>query len=114
MIYTIDASQKRLGRIASQAATLLMGKNTSSFKRNAVTAVQVKIVNASKANIDEKKKDQKLYRRYSGYPGGLKTENLRIAAGKRGYSHLFRDAVYGMLPTNKLRPRMMKNLIITE
>jgi large subunit ribosomal protein L13 len=114
MIHTIDAKNSKIGKIASQAAALLIGKNTPTFRKNIVQEVTVKIVNVSQADINEKKKDEKKYVNYSGYPGGLKTLSLGAIAAKKGYKEIFRTAVYGMLPHNKLRSKMIKNLIITE
>ncbi|MDQ5969127.1 MAG: large subunit ribosomal protein, partial [Patescibacteria group bacterium] len=54
------------------------------------------------------------YSRYSGYPGGLRQPTMEQVIAKKGYSELFREAVSGMLPKNKLRAKMMKNLIVTE
>lgn len=91
-----------------------MGKNLSDFKRNGIPSVTVEIKNTSKASIDDKKKLQKKYSRYSGYPGGLKQPTMEQVIAKKGYSELFKEAVLGMLPKNKLRQKMMNNLVITE
>jgi large subunit ribosomal protein L13 len=112
--YTIHAEGKRIGRIASEAAKILMGKQSASYAANKVADVSVSIVNVSKADISEKKKSEKTYARYSGYPGGLKVPTMKRVIAKKGYSEIFRMAVKGMLPKNKLAPRMMKNLKITE
>ena len=112
--YTIDAENKKIGRVATEAAVLLMGKNLADFKRNAIPQVVVEIKNTSKASVDEKKLLQKTYSRYSGYPGGLKQPTGKQVVAKKGYSELFREAVSGMLPKNKLRAKMLKNLVITE
>ena len=114
MKYTLDAQNKKIGRVATEAAVFLMGKNLPKFARNAIPDVRVEIKNTSKALIDDKKKSQKTYSRYSGYPGGLKQPTMNEVIVKKGYSEIFRIAVYGMLPKNKLRARMLKNLIITE
>ncbi|MEK9131568.1 MAG: 50S ribosomal protein L13 [Patescibacteria group bacterium] len=114
MKYTLDAKNKKLGRIASEAATILMGKNTTSFVKNAVPNVEVTIVNASKADITEKKREQKLYTRYSGYPGGIVKETMDSVIEKHGFAELFRKAVYRMIPHNKLTKTMMKHLTVTE
>ncbi|MCX6701969.1 MAG: 50S ribosomal protein L13 [Candidatus Zambryskibacteria bacterium] len=114
MKYTLDAENKKIGRIATQAAEYLMGKNLPTFKRNSIPEIIVEIKNVSKASIDEKKKSQKTYSRYSGYPGGLKQPTMEQIIAKKGYSEIFREAVSGMLPKNKLRTKMMKNLIIAE
>jgi large subunit ribosomal protein L13 len=113
MIHTIDAKDKSIGRIATEVAKLLIGKNSTSFKRNAAPAVSVKIINASAAKI-HLKKEGKLFHRYSGYPGGLKTETLSSLATRRGYGEVFKRAVKGMLPKNKLQAKMLKNLSVTE
>ncbi|KKR45451.1 MAG: hypothetical protein A3G47_00640 [Candidatus Zambryskibacteria bacterium RIFCSPLOWO2_12_FULL_39_45] len=114
MKYTIDAENKKIGRVATEAAVYLMGKNMADFKRNSIPNITVEIKNTSKASIDEKKKLQKTYSRYSGYPGGLKKPIMSKVIAKKGYSELFKEAVLGMLPKNKLRQKMMNNLIITE
>ena len=112
MKYTIDAQNKRIGRVATEAAVFLMGKNTPEFRRNSIPKVTVEIQNTSKALIDDKKKTQKTYSRYSGYPGGLRQPTMEQVIAKKGHSELFREAVKGMLPKNKLRAQMMKNLTI--
>ncbi len=116
MKYTLDAENKKIGRIATQAAVYLMGKNTIDYARNNIPAVTVEIKNASKASIADTKKLQKTYSRYSGYPGGLKQPTMQQVIDKKGkgYSELFKEAVKGMLPKNKLRQKMMNNLTITE
>jgi large subunit ribosomal protein L13 len=113
--HTLDAQGKKLGRVASEAAALLMGKNTITFVRNAAPDVKVVIVNASKADISEKKKVEKTYKRYSGFPGGQTVESLgKVSKSAKGYSEVFRKAIKGMLPKNKLQTPMLKNLSITE
>ena len=112
--HTINAEGKRIGRVASEAAKILMGKQSVSYASNKVTAVKVEITNVSKADISEKKKTEKTYTRYSGYPGGLKFPTMAKVISKHGYEEIFRIAVKGMLPKNKLAPLMMKNLTITE
>ncbi len=115
MKHTIDAKNQKIGRVASQAASLLMGKNLTTFVRNDFPRdVQVEIINASKCDIDAKKARQTDFARYSGFPGGLRFETIADVAAKKGYSEVFRQAVEGMLPKNTLRPRMIKNLIVTE
>lgn len=114
MKYTLDAENKKIGRIATVAAEYLMGKNLPDFARNVIPEVTVEIKNTSKVIIDDKKLTQKTYSRYSGYPGGLKQPTMEQVIAKKGYGELFREAVSGMLPKNKLRARMMKNLIVTE
>ena len=114
MEYVLDAQNKKLGRIASQAAAILMGKNRTDYVRNAIPAVRVKIVNAGKLSMTNKKMEEKVYKNYSGYPGGLKERTMKKVVADKGMKEALRIAVKGMLPTNRLRPLMMKNLIITE
>ena len=114
MEHNIDATEKKLGRIASEAAILLMGKNSPDFAKNIVADIKVNIINASKLNLSNKKMETKEYKRYSGYPGGLKIRKMSEVINKKGIGEVVKKAVYGMLPANKLRAKMMKNLIITE
>src|SRR3989344_1602469 len=110
----IDASDKTIGRVATVVAFALRGKDKASFTRHLVPNVKVKIINASKLFIRETKKKGKSYVRYTGYPGGLRSATLMEVITKKGIAEPLRLAVYGMLPPNKLRPILMKNLIITE
>jgi large subunit ribosomal protein L13 len=103
-----------LQRIASEAAKLLMGKNTPVFVRNAAPNVEVEIINTSKADINEKKREEKLHPRYSGYPSGITIPTVGHTIEQKGYKEVFRQAVYGMLPRNKLRAKMIKHLKISE
>ena len=112
--YELDATNRKLGRIASQAAVLIMGKNSPDYARNKMPDVTVIINNASKADINEKKKSQTEHRHYTGYPGGLRMKTMAQIIEKKGYSELFKKAVFGMLPSNKLRSRMIKKLIVNE
>ncbi len=114
MKYTLDAENKRLGRVATEAAVFLMGKNIADFKRNSIPDIKVEIKNSSKLLIDSNKREQKTYSRYSGYPGGLRQPTMNDVIAKKGYSEVVKQAVSGMLPKNKLRSKMLKNLIITE
>lgn len=113
MEYTLDATNKKLGRIASEAALILRGKNTAHFSPNVLADVKVIITNASKVDMTPAKLNEK-YARYSGYPGGLRFEKRERTIEKKGYAEVFEKAVRGMLPNNRLRARMLKNLIITE
>lgn len=110
--HTIDAKGKRLGRVATEAAHHLLGKHQTSFAKNTVADIEVEIVNASDLNIPSKKLDQNKYLRYSGYPGGLKERTLQEVIDKKGYEEVLEKAVYGMLPSNRLRPLLMKKLTV--
>lgn len=110
----IDATNKKLGRIATEAAMSLMGKDLPNYESNKVNTEGVHIINASKVDIAEKKLDQKTYKRYTGYPSGLKTRTLEEVIEKKGIKEVFEKAIFGMLPNNKLRALRMKKLKISE
>ncbi len=112
--HTLDAEGKIIGRVASEAAKILMGKNSVSFARNIAPDVKVTIINTKKAYINSKKKDDKKYVTFTGFRGGINTETLGELIDRKGASEAFRLAVYRMLPSNGLRKIMMKNLTITE
>lgn len=111
--YTIDAAGKRLGKVATEAARIMMGKDRSDFTRHTIADVKVSIINVSKLDIPEKKKEE-IYQSYSGYPGGRSTETLDHLAKRRGYAEVVRRTVGGMLPSNKLKKRLLAELTITE
>lgn len=113
-VYTIDAEGKKLGRVASLAAMHLTGKTNPAFVRNAMHGEKVKIINASKIDVSAKKLVQKTYERYSGYPGGLRSLRMEEVVAKKGYREVFVKAIYGMVPSNRLRAKIMKNLEVTE
>jgi large subunit ribosomal protein L13 len=111
---TIDAENKSIGRVASEAAVALMGKDNPDYAANVVIKDKVQITNASKAKISFKKLQDKKYQWYTGYPSGLKERTLEEMIEKKGYGEIFKKAVYGMLPDNKLRSPRMKQLEISE
>lgn len=107
--HVIDASGKTLGRLASQVASLLMGKHKPIYIPNLDTGDYVIILNAAKVRVTGNKAKQKFYYRYSGYPGGLKAitfENMLATHPNRVIEH----AVKGMLPRNRLGRAMFKKL----
>lgn len=112
--YTIDANDRTIGRIASEAASIIMGKNEPTFARNIAPSVIVNIINAAKTKVPSKKLTEKEYYRFTGHPGGRKSETLRRVIEKSGFALVYRKAVYGMLPKNKLRKVMLKNLRVTD
>ncbi|HEY4508483.1 MAG TPA: 50S ribosomal protein L13 [Candidatus Paceibacterota bacterium] len=112
MRYIIDAQNKKLGRVASEAALKLRGKASPSFTPNVLPDVAVEIQNASKLSLTEKKAAQTKYRRYSGYPGGLKEASLAQLIAKKGHRELLRKVVLGMLPRNRQRSRLIKRLTV--
>lgn len=107
----LDVKNKILGRAATETAVLLRGKNKPDFLPNRLPEIKVKILNFDKLILSGKKKSQKIYKTFSGYPGGLKEIPLKKIEGKNP-KRIFINAVYGMLPKNKLRSRIIKNLII--
>jgi len=111
---TIDAQNKVIGRVATEAAMALMGKDKADYQPNVKPTTKVKIENASKAKISQKKLKTKVYTRYTQYPGGLRKRTLEELIEKKGYGEVFKKAVFGMLPDNRLRSIMMNNLEITE
>jgi len=112
--FTFDATNKKVGRLATEIAVILMGKNDPSYEPNKVAPHKVIVSHVSKLSIDPKKMNQKTYSKFSGYPGGLKKISMPRMIEKKGYAEVLRKAVYGMIPGNKLRKQIMKNLIITE
>jgi large subunit ribosomal protein L13 len=113
-VHKIDASNKTLGRVASAAAKALMGKTSSDYVNNKVADVRVYIENASKTKMTEKRMKETLHETYSGQPGGFKKKTNEKIVSTKGWAGLYELAVYGMLPSNKLRPLMMKRLTIIE
>ncbi|MFZ3019921.1 MAG: 50S ribosomal protein L13 [Minisyncoccia bacterium] len=113
-IYTIDASGKKLGRVASEAAKVLIGKNSVSYAPNIEGDTSVVIENTSKLIISDKKKKEKIYRAHSQYPGGLTEEAMGHLIARRGIEEIVKKAVDGMLPKNKLRKPRMKRLTVKK
>ena len=107
--HVLDASGKVLGKIATEAAGLLMGKHKPIFSPNLDTGDFVVIINAEKIQVTGKKVGQKQYYRHSGYPGGLKTINLEKML-QTNPTQVIEHAVRGMLPPNRLRAGRMKKL----
>ncbi len=105
----LDAKGKILGRFASEVATVLRGKKSADFVPYLVPDIIVNVFNLEKIKVTGKKPEQKLYWHYSGYPGGIKSERYKDVFEKDP-TIVFRKAVWGMLPKNKLRARMMKRL----
>ena len=109
--HSIDATDKVLGRLASEIAILLRGKNKPSYQPHLDCGDIVKVTNAGKIKLTGKKAEQKQYHRYSGFPGGIHSESMRDKRANRP-ADLLRDSVRLMLPDNKLRKSMLKRLII--
>jgi large subunit ribosomal protein L13 len=105
----IDAGGKVLGRVASEAARLLMGKHKTVFTPYIDMGDHVVIINADKVRLTGKKEDQKVYRYHSGYPGGLREVAARRMREVRPIK-LVEEAVAGMLPKSKLGKQMYRKL----
>ena len=112
MQYIIDATGKKLGRVSSEAAAILRGKRDTGFAPNNVTSDTVIIENASKIELSERRLEEEGYNTYSGYPGGLKHETRGHLLARRGMKEVLTRTIRGMLPRNKLRDQMLKNLTI--
>ena len=108
-VYTLDATGQILGRLASQTAILLLGKNKASYLPNKLNQDEVIVKNISKLRFSGKKTEQKKYYHYSGYPGGLKTKKFEEIFAKNP-AQIFKQAVSKMLPKNRLRPKLLKHL----
>ena len=104
--YIIDATNKPLGRVASEAAKLLRGKHKPTFTPHLDTGDHVIIINCEKAVLTGKKLDQKMYRRHSGYVGGMKETSARVMMNTRADNAMML-AVKGMLPHTKLGRQML-------
>lgn len=109
--YELDASGKILGRLSTEVATILRGKNKPTFVPYLASGDKVIITNASKIKVTGAKLTGKIYYRHSGYMGHLKSQNLGEKLRKNP-AEVLRKSIYGMLPKNKLRKIWMKNLFI--
>lgn len=109
--FVIDAQDKILGRAATKAATLLMGKGKPMVTQHLDVGDFVVVVNADKVILSGKKENTKTYYQYSGYPGGLKSTVFSKYL-KEKPEELFRDAVWGMLPKNRLGRKMFSKLFV--
>jgi large subunit ribosomal protein L13 len=107
--YIIDAADQRLGRLATEIAMVLRGKNKPYYTPNMDTGDFVIVINAEKIAVTGKKRSQKLYRRHSGRPGGMKTETFEHLQG-RIPERIIEQAVKGMLPKNSLGKQLFTKL----
>ncbi len=107
--YVVDAANQRLGRLATEIASVLRGKNKPTFTPHMDTGDFVIVINAEKIAVTGKKSSQKVYRRHSGRPGGMKTETfekLKVRIPER----ILEQAVKGMLPKNSLGRQLFTKL----
>tara|TARA_Y100000589_G_scaffold95217_1_gene89936 strand:+ start:3205 stop:3636 length:432 start_codon:yes stop_codon:yes gene_type:complete len=107
--FLVDAKEKKLGRLATEIATVLRGKNKPSFTPHLDTGDFVIVVNAEKVEVSGKKSSQKLYRRHSGRPGGMKVEKFESLQA-RIPERIIEQAVKGMLPHNTLGRQQFRKL----
>ena len=107
--YVVDATDMTLGRLASQVASVLRGKNKPTFTPHIDTGDYVIIINAEKVKVTGKKLDQKMYYHHSGYVGGMKETTLRELMAKKPEKAV-QLAVKGMLPKGPLGRQMYKKL----
>ena len=107
--YIVDAAGLPLGRVASQVAHVLRGKHKPTFTPHVDTGDHVIVINAEKAVLTATKLDQKMYRHYSGYVGGLKEIPYRLLMEKKPELAMY-EAIQGMLPKNALGRKMIKKL----
>lgn len=107
--YVIDATDKRLGRLASEIAQILRGKNKPTYTPHMDTGDFAIVINAEKVQVTGKKRSQKLYRRHSGRPGGMKVETFEKLQA-RIPERIIEKAVKGMLPKNALGRKLFTNL----
>ncbi|MCB9802613.1 50S ribosomal protein L13 [Candidatus Nomurabacteria bacterium] len=110
-LHKIDAADKIAGRLASKIAFLLQGKNKVTYQAHTDCGDSVEIENVAKMKFSGKKLEDKVYHRVTGYPGGLRTTKLSDLM-ENDPAEALRKMVYNMLPVNKLRPKMIKRLII--
>jgi len=111
MQYTIDAKNKKLGRIASEIAGILQGKKTSHYEPRLAGGDTVAVINIGELDFSKKKLEQKVYHRHTGYMGHLKTKTLRQVM-ENNPANVLRHAVERMLPKNYLRSKRMRRLDI--
>ena len=107
--YVVDATDKRLGRLATEIAMILRGKKKAEFTPHLDTGDFVIVINAEKIAVTGKKSSQKLYRRHSGRPGGMKTETF-AKLQQRLPERIVEHAVKGMLPKNSLGKQLFTKL----
>lgn len=107
--YVVDAANQRLGRLATEIACILRGKNKPTYTPHIDTGDFVIVLNADKVEVTGRKRSQKLYRRHSGRPGGMKTETFDQLQD-RIPERIIEQAVKGMLPKNALGRQLFRKL----
>lgn len=109
--YVVDAEGQTLGRLATEVARLLRGKTKPQYTPHVDTGDFVIVVNADRVNVTGRKAEQKLYRRHTGYPGGLKEVSYEQMMDRKP-TEIVRKAVYGMMPKTRLARQQFKKLKI--
>ncbi len=109
--YVVDAEGQTLGRLATEIATILRGKSKPQYTPHVDTGDFVVVVNAEKVVVTGRKAEQKVYRRHSGYPGGLKETSYERMMERRP-TEILRRAVKGMMPKNRLARQQLRKLKI--
>jgi large subunit ribosomal protein L13 len=109
--HLINAEGRILGDVATEISKLLIGKDKPTYTPNHNWGDKVVVINSEKIEVTGKKMKNKKYHHYTGYPGGLRTENLESLLSRKP-TEVLRKAVSGMLPKNKLRKQRMANLYI--
>ena len=110
-VHIIDAKNQILGKVAVKAAKLLIGKDKVNYAPNLNLGDKVVVVNTDKVTVTGNKQLNKVYRKHTGFPGGLKSQNL-VQMSKKDSTKILRTAISGMLPKNKLRKTRLSNLKI--
>ncbi len=111
-IVTFDATGKKLGRLATEIAMALQGKNDPSYERHILENIEVIVQNASKLDLADRMDRE--YKSYSGYPGGLRLEKAGRLQERKGTAALIKHAVSGMLPKNTHRSRLLLAITVEE
>ncbi|MBI5306003.1 50S ribosomal protein L13 [Candidatus Wolfebacteria bacterium] len=112
MQYTIDATNKKIGRLASEIAVILQGKKSANYEPRLEGDANVIVKNIGKVEVSQKKERQRIYYRHTTQIGHLKEQSLGMLIEKKGLPAALRKMVMGMLPKNKLRIRRIKKLVI--
>ena len=107
--HVIDANDIVLGKLASHAARILMGKHKPIYTPFLDTGDHVIVINAAKVKVTGRKEEDKMYRHFTGYPGGLVEKSLKRVRAERPV-RLVEDAIFGMLPKTKLGKQMYRKL----
>ena len=112
MDYTIDATNKNLGRLAVEVATILQGKKSPDYEPRLAGQDKVIVKNVTKMETTGNKMGGKIYHRHTGYMGHIKSETLEEVITKKGQAEALKRAVMRMLPKNRLQNPRIKRLVI--